>query len=319
MSLVDQTPGSRRNGRFVIIAVALVVTFAFIVLAAIAIVAGLAVFRGGSFNSQPDATPAVEQFYNGSDALPSGLTATSSLFAASNVSFNLNTFNSSAFPPVDQDSNAIANQASQFQQPVAPTGGPPPQTGVPHPENVGLVVCDPIVTGSSTADLKAFAAGCRDWLQLIAAGQPELGRTANWDDAKRQEQELGRADLCLSPRDARPLASISGVTHVVCGTISGGATNCTLSFQLYSLPGLTPIGSPQVLTGTTPEILALLPKTAAAIDKNLGIGAPDVSASISLSPEELIELENDKSSASLSGYDLTQMMALSGKSPLAGV
>jgi len=57
----------------------------------------------------------------------------------------------------------------------------------------GLMVCDPISAGPS--ELGDFGDGCGLWLQLAAAGRPELDRTPLWQSRQRAAFEMGRTDL----------------------------------------------------------------------------------------------------------------------------
>ena len=212
-------------------------------------------------------------------------------------------------PPRPPDPSRAAQWAAG--QPAATAPALPGNT----PANAGLIVCDPL---SAAPALTTFGVACGRWLDLIAAGQPELGRTPLWEARGRARQEMGRADFRLTARQAAPLAGMTGATHAACGTISGTSARCTLTYGLYALPGGKPIGPPLVQTGSESRIVAALPGLAKALDSRLGVQTPRIPASVALSASELTQVETIGDESVASDADLLTLSRLSARSPLAG-
>ncbi len=212
--------------------------------------------------------------------------------------------NRATLPPRPPDPSAVARLAA------APAASSAPAV------NAGLIVCDPV---SSGPDLTPFGTACGRWLDLVAAGQPELGQTPFWEARARCIQEMGRTDFALTPAQAAPLAGMTGATYAACGTLSGTPAHCTLTYQLYGLPGGRTAGPSLVRTGTEAQIVAALPGVARAMDVRLGVPAPRVPASTGLSAAELTQAVAIGTQTGPSDADLLTLSRLSARSPLAGM
>jgi len=211
-----------------------------------------------------------------------------------------------ALPPKPPDAGQVARQAV--------TGDPIS----PHvaPSDAGLVVCNPV---ASSPTLTAFGSGCGRWLDLVAAGQPELGRTPFWEARVRAQQEMGRTDLRLSPAQAPALSAITGATHAACGTLTGSPARCTLTYGLYLLPAGRSVGPPLTQSGSEGQILAALPRMAKALDARLSVPAPRIPASVGLSPAQMTQFETISQERYPSDADLLALARLSARSPVAGM
>ena len=209
-------------------------------------------------------------------------------------------------PPRPADPSLVARQAT------LPDAAP----AQPLPANPGLIVCDPL-PGSPA--LAVLGRACGRWLDLTAAGQPELGRTPLWESRERARQEMKRADFALTPAQAVALAGITGVTHAACGTLTGTPARCTLTYGLYAVPSGKPLGPMLVQTGTEPQVVAALPGMARALDVRLGVPAPRVPASVGLSAAELTQAETIAEEETISDADLLTLSRLSARCPLVGM
>lgn len=242
---------------------------------------------------------------------PTTLPAASALFATAAAPAPLPApqVQHAALPPRPPDADQVARQAV-----IPGTDSPAPRT-LASP-NAGLIVCNP-VAGSPA--LSAFGSGCGRWLDLVAAGQPELGRTPLWESRARAQQEMGRTDFRLSPAQAAALFPITGATHAACGTLTGTATRCTLTYRLYALPGGKPVGPPLAQSGSEEQVLAALPAMAKALDARLGVPAPHIPPSVGLSPAGIAQFETISRNVSPSDADLLALARLSTRSPVAGM
>lgn len=284
--------------------------------ALLALLAGVAVLPG-CHNAPNDSAP-LSAIRVQNDALPAGLPAASPLFASVSAPAHLIQIDHAALPPKPPDAGQAALEAVQ-----APPTSPSARNvsaiaDKPAQRNSGLLVCDPVSALSAPPALVNFGIGCGHWLHLIAAGQPGLGRTPSWDARKRVEYEMKRADLRLTLSDTAPLATMAGVTHVACGTLSGTAARCTLTYQLYTLPDRHPVGAPLTKTGSWRQVAAALPSMARGIDARLGIATAQVPASPALSPGELTLLGGQAHAPASTDADLQVLAKMSAHSPLAG-
>ena len=150
----------------------------------------------------------------------------------------------------------------------------------------GLVVCEPISVNAdaSTTD---FAAGCGRWLHLTVSGQPALGQTPLWSSLERAQTELGRSDLRLTLPQAKRLASILGVTHVAVGKVTGSAAHCTLTYQLWTVPGGKAVGASLKATGTTTQVLAQLPRLAKKLAAQIGLPNAALPTTVAAKPADM--------------------------------
>ena len=237
--------------------------------------------------------------------MPALLPPPPALFTAVAAALPTPPINRIALPPRPPDPSRVAAQA------VLPAAGQPAA-----PLNAGLIVCDPV---SGSDGLSLFGEACGRWLDLIAAGQPELGQTPFWEARGRCRRELNRANFQLSLRQAVLLASMTGATHAACGTLTGTPAGCTLTYGLYALPGGAPVGPPLVSTGTEAQVVAALPGLARALDVRLNIPAPRIPAAVGLTAAELIQAEAISDQATASDADLLTLSRLSARSPLAGM
>lgn len=150
----------------------------------------------------------------------------------------------------------------------------------------GLIVCEPVAVqaDAGTAD---FGVGCTRWLHLSVAGLPQMGQTPLWSSLRRAETEMTRTDLRLTPTQAKQLSTILGVTHVATGQITGTAAQCTLTYQLFSVPSGTAVGAALTATGTSVQVLSQLPALGRRMAASLGVSAPALSAPIRAAPSEI--------------------------------
>lgn len=200
--------------------------------------------------------------------------------------------------------------------PVVPT--PAATTPAPKGLPVGLVVCEPMAPASD-ADLGRFGDGCGRWLHLMAAGQPELGRTPLWHGLARTQQELGGGNLRLSLLDARELARILGATHVAVGHIGGTASRYALTYQVYRVPEGKAVGAPLTVSGTPEQVLTRLPGLARALAGRVGVAAPRVPPAVALSPADVRFLGGLPlpPGAAIADADAERLCALAPREPLA--
>jgi tetratricopeptide (TPR) repeat protein len=138
----------------------------------------------------------------------------------------------------------------------------------PH-QNPGVIVCDPVVSGGG-ADLARFGRGVAHCLQVAVGGHAELGRTPSLNSLARLPQEMGRADLALSLREARTLAGKLGVTHAATGELRASGASCVLTYRLWELGKGKLVGASTV-RGTRAQILSGLPQASRALASRLGV------------------------------------------------
>lgn len=218
-------------------------------------------------------------------------------------------------PPRPPDPSRVAAQAVG----QAPANAPAP-VSAGLVVNAGLIVCDPVSANADPA-LAVFGTACGRWLDLVAAGQPELGRTPFWEARGRCRKEMHRTSFALSPAQAAPLAAMTGATHAACGTLSGTPAYCTLTYTLVALPSGKPIGTPLIFSGTEQQVAAALPSLAKALDARLGVAAPRLPALPAASPSaaDLVQTETLGDQDAISDADLLTLSRLSTRSPLAGM
>lgn len=208
-------------------------------------------------------------------------------------------------PPPDFDKVAQSAAAST----------PPAQIAAASPSDAGLIVSDPV---AGSPELNSFAAGCGRWLDLIAAGQPELGRTPLWEDRGRVTQELKRHTMQFTPADSASLHSMTGATVAAFGTLVGKPTACTLTYRLYALPGGAPIAPSLTKSGDEGQILAALPGMAQQIDMALGVPSPRVPKSVGLTPAQLSQMITIATGPLPRISDIAVLAKLAELSPIAG-
>ncbi len=184
----------------------------------------------------------------------------------------------------------------------------------------GLVVCEPVAVqaDSGTTD---FGAGCGRWLHLSVAGLPQMGQTPLWSSLRRAETELTRTDLRLTPTQAKQLSTILGVTHVATGQITGTAAQCTLTYQLFSVPSGTAVGPALTATGTSTQVLSQLPALARRMAAALGVSAPTLSVPIRAAPSEfgLLGRLDWYPDDTLPAAQTHQLQVMAARLPLAGL
>src|SRR5207244_1680942 len=150
----------------------------------------------------------------------------------------------------------------------------------------GVLVCEPVARGADAATVD-FGAGCARWLHLIVGGQGELRKTPTWTCVQNAQRELKKHDLRLSLEQAAPLHRILGITHVALGEIRGDAHHCRLTYRCWQIPKKRAVGAPITVSGTREEVLAHLPRLAAALARTLGITAPRVPSGVGETGEEM--------------------------------
>ncbi len=181
---------------------------------------------------------------------------------------------------------------------------------------VGLVVCAPMC---ATTDMGRFGDGCGRWLELMAAGQPEMGQSSLWQGLGRAQQELVRSDLRLALPDARKLARILGVTHAALGRLSGTASHETLTYQVWRIPQGTPVSTPVTVSGSQAQILAGLSGLARTLAARLGVAAPRIPTAFGGSPADMALLGGLPLSPGevIADADAERLCALAPHEPLA--
>lgn len=184
----------------------------------------------------------------------------------------------------------------------------------------GVVVCEPVADGADAATA-AFGAGCGRWLHLTVGGQAELGQTPLLSSVVRAQTELGRTDLRLSPAEADKMYGILGITHVAVGRISGSAARCTLTYQLYAVPGYRAVGPPVQAGGTSAQALAQLPRMARMLAARLGVAQPRVPSAVNGGPEDMALLGTLSwfPGDAVTPAQVEHLRSLATRLPLAGV
>ena len=241
-------------------------------------------------------------------AAPAPVPSVSPLFAAEAVT----TFPSPVRPAPASPLAFSPAQKARLAVIAAATPPPPAPSGPACP---GLVVCDPVAAG----DLAAFGVGCGRWLHLMVGGQPALGRTPLLGSLLRARLEMGRTDLCLTPAQARALTAMLGITHVATGELHGTPADCVLTYRLWRVPGLVPVGPPMNLAGSEDQVVAGLPALTCTLAARLGVAHPAVPATVALSPTELGLIGGMSPSSPPSDAQLGQLAAAAERSPLAGM
>lgn len=159
-----------------------------------------------------------------------------------------------------------------------------------YENGAGLLVCDPVAVNAEAA-VAEFGAGCGRWLHFIVAGHGELGKTPFWSDQETIRKSLGRGDLRLTPADLAKMAQRAGtslgLTRVALGEISGSAADCTLSYQIWSLPERKEVGAPITLHGSEAEVVARLPLAAMGLSAAVGVAKPRLPVEVRESVDEL--------------------------------
>jgi tetratricopeptide (TPR) repeat protein len=150
----------------------------------------------------------------------------------------------------------------------------------------GILVCEPMGRGADAATVD-FGAGCARWLHLIVGGHGELGKTPTWTCVLNAQRELKKHDLRLSLEQAASLHRILGITHVALGEIRGDANHCRLTYRCWQIPEKRAVGKPITVSGTRAELLAHLPRLAAALARTLGVTAPRVPPGVGETADEL--------------------------------
>ena len=184
----------------------------------------------------------------------------------------------------------------------------------------GLVVCEPVAAGAG-AGVADFGAGCGRWLHFSVAGLPQMGQTPLWSSLERAEAEMGRTDLRLGLPDVRRLAGILGATHMALGQITGPAAHCTLSYQLYAVPGGTPVGTALQATGTQAQVLSQLPRLAQRMSALLGLSPSPLPPAIRATPTEIGLLGRLAwyPDQNLPAAQIHQLQVMATRLPLAGL
>jgi len=196
-----------------------------------------------------------------------------------------------------------------------------PAHAAPRQSSPGIVVCEPVAAQASDAD---FGTGCALWLQFTVGGQPQFGKTPLWETLSRAASELHRFDLRLSPAQAVSLASSTGTTYAVVGTLNGSGPHLNLTYRLLQVPSGAAFGAPIALTGTRAQIDAKLPLLARTLAVRLGAKSLDIPASTQLSAGDMQALGKAHQSrldphAGLTAGQGKALTTLAARSPLAGL
>lgn len=202
--------------------------------------------------------------------------------------------------------------AAQAAQPLKPLA----LSKLPTPAKYGLVVCDPVTASPALAQ---FAEWCGRWLDLIAAGQPELGQTAFWSDRFRVEREMKKTSLQLAPAQGAELRTITGANVGAFGAISGTAKACALTYRLQPPPSGAAIGPILKAERTEAQILAALPGIAKKIDALLEVTSPRIPKSVGLTPAQLTRMLAIANEKEPTQSDLSTLSKLADLSPLEGM
>jgi len=153
----------------------------------------------------------------------------------------------------------------------------------------GIVICEPVVR-QADRQVADFGAGCGRWLFFTVGGRAEVGRTPLWSEVARARRELGRDDLRLTLPDAARIAPMLGLTHIAVGRMTGTARHGVLTYQLYAMPGRTPVGPALTAQGAQKQIVAALPGLAGRLTRLLGVPALPAPPPVGASPDELRRL-----------------------------
>jgi|GEM_PF-2541888 predicted Zn-dependent protease len=286
----------------------------------IAVLAGVIFFSHGKLvnldrydQAPPDRAP-----YIGTDKLPNGLSAPLPIFTEAHPAVSAALYANVPMQPQIYAFDKIAEETANLPSPPLP---PLPSTAPADadPAKTGLLVCSPQDVSGSSTDVNNFGVACGEWLHIISAGQPLLGRTPEMADMPRIASELNRKAFNLGPSDIKALAAFTSITDVACGTISGSKSSATLKYQMYTLPSVKPVGSPISVTGTFDQINAQLPDIARKIDVMLGINSPSIPTSTGISGAEMIWLGNYLISGTNSTSDVVGLSKLADRSPIAGL
>ncbi len=150
----------------------------------------------------------------------------------------------------------------------------------------GLFIAEPVVaTGSE--DLTNFSSGCRKWLQYTMGDNPELGQMPGLLVDVRLKRELKSQNLQFDLARAVKAGNLVGVTHVAVGTLSGSATNATLTYRVYEIASQKPISTVISEKGSSSALVQSLPSIASKLLTSVGISKPHVPASLNVTPSDI--------------------------------
>ena len=202
-----------------------------------------------------------------------------------------------------------------------PSLGDPIERIKPIASGAGVVICDPVSEAGVDSETANFGAGCGRWLQFVIGGQGELGKTPLWEGLDRARRELGRPDLRLKPAELGRLVTLLGVTHAAAGTLRGGSGQCTLTYQLWQIPGQKPAGAAVTASGTKEQILEKLPALAIALSRQLGVSAPHIPATVGATPAEmaLMGQQTRETSEEPTDAQAAKLEVIAGHTPLAAM
>ena len=205
----------------------------------------------------------------------------------------------------------------------------------PLPSGPGIVIGEPQLSSTRSAELGDFGAGCARWLQLTVGGQGALGKTPAWGRVGDTRDELQKADCRWTKTDLPLVAQNTGATHLALGTITGTSASCTLSYQMWDArsnkaasskaTSAKAVGTPLVIKGTREQIVAQLPKMAQMLSARLlsstrlSPSAPIAAPSVSSDDLQFLGRVPWKSDDQLLPEQEVRLRALSKKTALAGV
>jgi tetratricopeptide (TPR) repeat protein len=315
MSIVNPSPRPNGAPRFPIIAVIVVVLACIIGLMAIAVLVGIKLFHEQQIAARFAQPAPVSRIYSGSDTPPNTLAPTAEIFKASSQKFDPAVFVSAPLPPVLADPAQMARLAASLPSPEFPNAANRTAAST-APTNRGIIVCDPVSDRTTPPDLSHFGAAAGLWLEVVVAGQPELGRSPLLEDRTRFEQELGQKNFQLTPAVARGLATM---TDVACGTVSGNDSAARLTYQMYALPDMTPEGAAVVESGTLEELITDIPKMASILASSMGIRHAEIPTSVGLTATDFSWMGGLPGQTNISAADLQRLNDLSDESPVAAL
>jgi predicted Zn-dependent protease len=125
------------------------------------------------------------------------------------------------------------------------------------------------------------------WLDLYVSGQPEFGPTPARPSVRRCAKDQHLDSLALDSARALKIAQRAGLTHVCVGTLAGGPTSWTLTYNVVLAATTKPVGEPLRVTGTLDQLVEQLPGLATRLGERLGCRQPQVPSSPGLTAKEL--------------------------------
>ena len=146
----------------------------------------------------------------------------------------------------------------------------------------GLVVFSP----STSAPLRPFARSMAAWLDFMAAGQPEFGKSPRagllWEAIAERRSEAQDSD----PAQNHQIAKVVGSTFHLIGTLTKKGEHFRLSYQCYVTATGKAKGAAIVAEGTADDLCAQLPKVARSIVTAMGGSTSGMPATSNLTHDD---------------------------------